>query len=117
MVHYFLDECHLQSVGHVPVTDNCKGINKISVPRETTGFAVNLRHICITLAWWQPLKPNRWAVTMPKRFQPTMSYSPLSLKFRAKIQTRDSSVFHCSALCSEVNIIVALQRFGFKGCY
>ena len=41
----------------------------------------------------------------------------LSLEFRAKIQTRDSSDFHCSALCSEVHIIVALQRFGFKGCY
>ena len=25
--------------------------------------------------------------------------------------------FHCSALSSEVHIIVTLQRFGFKGCY
>ena len=46
-----------------------------------------------------------------------MSYSPFSLEFRGKIQTRDSSILHCSAICSEVHIIVTLQRFGFKGCY
>ena len=53
----FLGEWYLQSVGYVPVTYNCKGINKISVPRETTGFAVNLGHICITLVATFKTKP------------------------------------------------------------
>ena len=40
------------------LTDTCKNVNKISVPKETTGYVVNLVPICIRNAHWQPFTLN-----------------------------------------------------------
>ena len=47
-------------VFHVQIgsTDTCKNVNKISVPKETTGSVVNLVPICIRKAHWQPFTLN-----------------------------------------------------------